>query len=90
MKVVYTVEALHDLDEISAFLAANFPTVVVPFQRRLKAIERRIARWPKSAQEVEQRSGVRMVPFVQYPYKLFYRVANSRIEVLHLHHAARL
>jgi len=26
MKVVYTVEALHDLDEILTFLAANYPT----------------------------------------------------------------
>jgi toxin ParE1/3/4 len=89
MKLVYTVEVQRDLDEILTFLARNFPTVSAPFQRRLRAIERRIGSWPHSAQEVEQRAGVRMVPFIQYPYKLFYRVANDRIEILHVHHAAR-
>jgi len=29
------------------------------------------------------------VPFIRYPYKLFYRVVSERIEVLHIHHTAR-
>ncbi len=89
MKVIYTDEALRDLDEILEFLAGNYPAVCGPFQKRLRAIERRIGRWPKSAQEIEQRPGVHVVPFIQYPYKLFYRVADEAIEILHVHHAAR-
>ena len=89
MKVRYTIEALRDLDEISTFIAANYPTVSAPFEKRLRTIERRIGEWPKSAQQVEQRPGVRVVPFIRYPYKLFYQVTDDAVEILHIHHAAR-
>jgi toxin ParE1/3/4 len=89
MKVVYTDEALRDLDEILAFIGANYPAIEPAFLRRLEMIERRLARWPESAEEVEQRPRVRAVPFIRYPYKLFYRVSEEAIEILHVHHAAR-
>jgi toxin ParE1/3/4 len=89
MKVVYTAEALRDLDEILAYFAKHYPTIILPFQQRLRAVERRIARWPKSAPEVEQRPGVRCVSFIQYPYKIFYQITQEWIEVLHVYHAAR-
>jgi toxin ParE1/3/4 len=89
MKIVYTDEALRDLDEILSFIKSNYPTVFVPFVRRLRIIERRIARWPQSAQRVEQEPGIRMVPFIRYPYKIFYRVTTNAVEILHIHRAAR-
>jgi len=89
MKVIYTDEALRDLEEILAFIELNYPTILAAFEERLRAIEQRVGRWPKSAREVERRPGVRVVPFVRYPYKLFYQIANDVIEVLHIHHAAR-
>jgi len=89
MKVVYTDEALRDLDEILAFIASNYPTIFAAFVMRLAAVTERIGRWPESAQEVEQRAGVRVVPLIRYPYKLFYRITINAVEILHIHHAAR-
>jgi plasmid stabilization system protein ParE len=89
MKVVFTDDALRDLDEIFEFISAHYPAVYGPFEKRLRTIVNRIGRWPESAQEVEQRPKVRGVPFIRYPYKLFYRVVSERIEVLHIHHTAR-
>jgi plasmid stabilization system protein ParE len=89
MRVVYTDEALQDLDGILTFLANHYPTVRARFLRRLRDIERRIGRWPKSAEEVEQRPGVHVAPFIRYPYKLFYRVTRDAVEILYIHHAAR-
>lgn len=89
MKVVYTDEALRDLDEVLTFIATNYPTVSAPFQKRLQTIERRIGMWPKSAEEVEQRPGVHVVPLIRYPYKIFYQVTEQAVEILHIHHAAR-
>jgi toxin ParE1/3/4 len=89
MRVVYTDEALRDLDEILTFLAQNYPTVVEAFRQRLRDIERRICRWPNSAQEVEQRPGVRVVPFIRYPYLLFYEISGDAAVILHIYHAAR-
>src|SRR5579859_3179849 len=89
MRIIYTDEALHDLDEILEFIELNYPSILAAFEGRLRAVEQRIARWPKSAKEVDQRPGVRVVPLVRYPYKLFYQINGDVIEVLHLHHAAR-
>lgn len=54
MKVVFTDEALRDLDEILTFIASDYPTIRGAFERRLATVLQRIGRWPKSAEEVEQ------------------------------------
>jgi len=89
MKVVYTDDALRDLDEILTFIGTKYPNVAVQFVSRLRTIEQRIGQWPNSGQEVEQRSGIRAVPFIRYPYILFYRLSQERVEILHIHQAAR-
>jgi plasmid stabilization system protein ParE len=89
MRVVYTDEALENLDEILATIASNYPTVYEAFQNRLQSVVKRISAWPDSAQEVAERSGVRVVPLIRYPYKVFYRNTGSVIEILYIHHAAR-
>ncbi|MHB8885976.1 MAG: type II toxin-antitoxin system RelE/ParE family toxin [Methylovirgula sp.] len=87
--MVYTDEALRDLDDILGFIAEHYPMLVIPFENRLGAAMRRIGAWPQSAAEVEERPGVRMLPLIPYPYKLFYRVTVDRVEILHLYHASR-
>jgi toxin ParE1/3/4 len=89
MKVVYTDEALRDLDEILTFIGANYPAIMVRFQTRLRMVVRRIGRWPRSAHPVEQRPDVRVVPLVRYPYRVFYRITTEAVEILHVHHGAR-
>jgi toxin ParE1/3/4 len=89
MRVVFTDEALRDLDEILEFIATHYPAIVSSFQQRLRAVLQRIGRWPKSAEEVEQRPGVRVVPLIRYPYKMFYQTTADAVEILHIHYAAR-
>ncbi len=89
MKVVYTDEALHDLDEILTYIAANFPAAYQGFERQLRAVERRIGQWPKSARQVAERPDVRVVPLIRYPYRVFYRATPASVEILHIRHSAR-
>jgi toxin ParE1/3/4 len=89
MKVVYTTEALADLDGIFDYIANHYPAISDAFQHRLHAIIARVGRWPESAQEVSERPGVRVAPLIRYPYKIFYRVSGNTVEILHVHHAAR-
>jgi plasmid stabilization system protein ParE len=63
--------------------------LVESIERRLRAVVERIGQWPQSGRVVEERPGVRVVPLVPYPYRLFYLVTDERVEILHLHHAAR-
>jgi plasmid stabilization system protein ParE len=38
---------------------------------------------------VEQRPGVRVVPLIRYPYKIFYRIADDTVRILHIRHTSR-
>jgi hypothetical protein len=38
MKVIYTDEALRDLDEILQFLKLNYPFILTPFEKWLRAL----------------------------------------------------
>ena len=89
MKVVFTDDALRDLDEILQYISEHYPAVYRQFETRLRTIVTRIGTWPESAQEVDQRPGIRSVPFIRYPYKIFYQVLTDRVDVLHVHHSAR-
>lgn len=89
MKVVFTSAALADLDDVLSYTSEHYPLLVHSVERRIRAVIARIEQWPESAREVEQRPGIRVVPLIRYPFKIFYRVAGSRIEILHIHHTAR-
>ena len=89
MRVVYTERALADLSIILEYIGSNHPTAYAGFELRMAMIARRIGRWPESAEQVGSRPGVRVVPMIRYPYKVFYRVAGDIVEILYIHHAAR-
>jgi len=89
VKVRWTDEALRDLDEIATYLAANYPAVAPAFERRLMLVLAWIERWPQSARRSARRPGVRVVPLGRYPYRVFFRIDDDTVVVLHIHHAAR-
>jgi toxin ParE1/3/4 len=90
MKVVYTAAALHDLNQIADWLAFHYPTIAPAVERRIRLVAARIGRWPESARRSGRRAGVRVAPVGRYPYKIFYRITGDTVEILHIHHAARL
>jgi plasmid stabilization system protein ParE len=47
MKVVFTDDALRDLDEILRYISMNYPGVYAPFETRLRTIVTRIGNWPE-------------------------------------------
>src|SRR5258708_14318849 len=71
MKVVYTEEALEDLDAIADWLIAHYPTVAPAVEQRIQSVVAHIARWPESSRRSAKRPGVRAVPLGRYPYKIF-------------------
>ncbi len=89
MKVVYTDAALHDLDEITIWLKAHYPGLGKGVERRLRLVVAHIARWPESMRASAHRPGVRVATLGRYPYKIFYRVRDGVVEILHVHHMAR-
>jgi len=89
MKVAFTRTAAAELDEILAYTATNFPYRTVALADRIDAAIARISRWPESAHIVEVRAGMRMVPILRFPFKIFYRLNGDVVEIVHIHHASR-
>jgi plasmid stabilization system protein ParE len=90
MKLVYSRRALTDLTEISTYYTASAsPAVAASIGQRLEDVIARIIRAPESAPKVSQRSGVRVVTVVRYPFRIFYRVREDTIDILHIRHTSR-
>jgi plasmid stabilization system protein ParE len=90
VKVVLTAEALRDLDAIRSYTATHYPTTLPTLERRFQASLRHIGAWPECAPYVTGTQGVRTVPLVRYPFRIFDRIAAHQVEILHIHHAAHL
>ncbi|HYI26592.1 MAG TPA: type II toxin-antitoxin system RelE/ParE family toxin [Bradyrhizobium sp.] len=90
MKLVYSRRALADLDEIATYYSASAsPAIAQSIERRLSDVIDRICRVPEAAPRVSQRSQVRMVAVVRYPFRIFYRVRDNTVDILHIRHTSR-
>jgi len=89
MRIIYTEDALADLETAHTFILQKWPDVLDMFDRRLGEIERMISEHPESGHKLLQRPSVRSVPFGHYPYVFFYRVSHSHIEVLRIYNTSR-
>lgn len=90
MKLVYSRRALADLDEIANYYSVNAsPAVARSIEARLiKAIER-IRLMPEAAPRVSQRSRVHAITVVRYPFRIFYRLRDDTVDILHIRHTSR-
>ena len=90
MKLVYSRQALADLDEIATYYSASAsPAIAQSIERRLSEVIDRICRAPKAAPRVSQRSQIRVVAVIRYPFRIFYRVHDDTVDILHIRHTSR-
>lgn len=90
MKVEYSNRAVANLRKISADSRRAFgDRVAGALESRIRAVIDRISRDPFSAPEVEQRPGLHVVRLIRYFFKIFYRVLDDRIQIVHIRHVAR-
>jgi plasmid stabilization system protein ParE len=89
MKVEFTKRATADLLKISADSRAFGDAVTAAVERRIRQIIAHIAAHPEMAARVIERPGMHVIPLIRYPYKIFYRVLEDRVRILHIRHASR-
>ena len=56
---------------------------------RIREVVELIAKYPEAAPPVLDRPGMRVMPLIRYPYKIFYRILTDRVRILHIRHAVR-
>jgi toxin ParE1/3/4 len=89
MKVEYTNPALTDLRKVSADSRVFGEIVAAAVEARVREVIAHLAEHPEAAARVAGRPGVRVIPLIRYPYKIFYRVLEDRVRILHIRHTAR-
>jgi plasmid stabilization system protein ParE len=90
MRVEYSKRAVADLRKIGAYYRDSAdPLAALAVERRIREVVARIGRSPKSAPPVINRSGLRVVLVLRYPYKIFYRVIGDVVRIVHIRHTAR-
>lgn len=90
MKVEFSKRAVSDLREIAAHSHRQFgQRVTAALEQRIRDITTQIGNAPESAPQVEQRPGMRVLPLLRYPFKIFYRVVGDTVRIVHVRHTAR-
>jgi toxin ParE1/3/4 len=90
MNLIYAPRAVQDLEEIGAYhRGVAGPKIADAIGKRIEQVIERLARQPRIAPRVTRRSSVRVMLVLRYPYKIFYRVQNDAVEILHIRHTSR-
>jgi toxin ParE1/3/4 len=89
MRVEYTKRATDDLRKVSKESRVFGHRVAAAVEARIREIIARISERPEAAARIIERPGMYVVPLIRYPYKIFYRVLEDWIRVLHIRHSSR-
>jgi len=90
MSVEYTKRAVSDLRKVAADSRRAYgDRTAQALEARIREIVERIAEQPESAPRLAERPGIRVVPLIRYPYRIFYRVIEGGVRILHIRHTSR-
>jgi toxin ParE1/3/4 len=88
-RVVWTLPAANDLDDIVAWIALDDRTVAEAFlERVLVAVERLVA-FPQSGRRLPELPKARYRELIVPPCRIVYRVDGARILIVHLFRGQR-
>jgi plasmid stabilization system protein ParE len=89
-RVIWSPQALHDLESIRDFIARDSPLYAGLVIQRLVASVERLGAFPKSGRVVPElgRSDVREV--IQPPFRIVYRLSGDGVEVATVFRSSRL
>lgn len=89
-RVSWTPQALEDLEEISRFVRRNSRRYADDFVDRVFEATDRVGRYPHSGRMVPEWEDEELREVLVSGYRIIYRVLAEEVEVLTLHHTARL
>lgn len=88
MRVRFTPRAFQDREQIFEYLAERSPAGAANVMARLRTVIHRLSEHPESGYPTDV-ADVRVVFVGRYSYKVFYRIGDDVIEILHIRHTSR-
>jgi toxin ParE1/3/4 len=88
MRVRYTPRAFADREQIFNYLSKRTPSGAQTVLASIRQAVAQLSDQPRIGYATEDPS-VRVKFIVRYPYKIFYRVREDAVEILHIRHTAR-
>ena len=88
MNIRYTRRAARDLEAILSYISGRSPKGAANVDAALQNSLRFLAEHPRAGKRTaEPALFVLIVP--NYPYKMFYRIGDKTIDLIHIRHSAR-
>jgi plasmid stabilization system protein ParE len=88
--VVWTEQALDDVEAVRAFIARDSPRYAQMTVERIVDSVERLQRFPESGRVVPERGDPRIREILAGSYRIVYRLGHEAVEVLTVFHGARL
>lgn len=82
MKVRYSTRALTEISSILAYIGERDEEAARRIYTYVQRLTTRISGFPEAAERVAQRPDVHRVPFIKYPYSLYYTINRKKGEVI--------
>ena len=89
-QVRWTPQALDDLEAICLFIARDAPRIGAMFAHRAFRATDRLVDYPRSGGIVPELDIANIRQIILGNYRLIYRIREDQVEILTVHHGARL
>jgi toxin ParE1/3/4 len=89
-RIVWSPQALADVDAICAFIARDAPRHAESVAARIVRAAERLAQFPRSGRIVPELARDDFRETFVLSYRVIYRLRNGDVEIVTVHHGARL
>ena len=89
MRVRYTPRARADLETIFSYLDSRNPVAAQSVKREIERSAAALALLPYLGVLIDRSPEFRSLCAGRYPYRLFYRIRNNEVWIVHIRHASR-
>ena len=89
-EVKWTPQALDDLEAICLFIARDAPQVAAVFAQSAFRATERLTNFPRSGRVVPELNDQNFREIVLGNYRLIYRIRQDEVQILTVHHGARV
>ncbi len=89
-EVRWTPQAADDLDAICLFIARDAPPVAAAFAGRVLRATDQLAHFPRLGRAVPELGIQNILEIIVGSYRVVYRVRDEEVQILTVHHGARL